>query len=129
MMDFDTIYGGDMNEDFDLQNVGEVDYSAQPNGLENMEINFPGRGTDIDDLYDPHIFQAKNDFIQHAQDYLDADTSYQARMAINHMREATNSENYWEDCKRSAQIEAEKDRIFMDGINAKLAILEKYRKQ
>ena len=44
------------------------------------------------------------------------------------LREDSNSVDYWEDCKRSAMIESKKNDIFLDGINAQLEIIEKYRK-
>lgn len=125
-MDFDTFYEEGMNEDFDWQDGGDVDDSALLNEPHGSGINFMGRG--IDDLYDPHINHANNDFIRHAQDYLDAETSYQVQTAIDRMQEDVHSVEYWDDCKRQAKINAEKDRIVIDGINAQLEIVEKYRK-
>ena len=44
------------------------------------------------------------------------------------MQEDIHSTEYWNNCKRQAEINAEKDRIVIDGIKAQLEIVEKYRK-
>lgn len=121
-MDFNSMTDCD-NTDYTPDN--NIESPVQSYNHDDFNINFMGR---IDDLYDPHIDRAKENFNQHAQDFLDADTQEKAQWAINRMKEDTNSANYWEECKRSAQIEAEKDKIFTDGINARLDIINKYRK-
>lgn len=123
-MDSNIVTDSDnMNMDYIPDNHIESPVSSYDHN--DLNINFMGR---IDDLYNPHINRSYDDFHQHAQDFLDADTQEKAQWAINRMKEDSNSANYWEECKRSAQIEAEKDKIFIDGINAKLDIVNKYRK-
>ena len=39
-----------------------------------------------------------------------------------------NSIDYWEKAKQEALTESKKNDIFIDGVNAKLEIIEKYRK-
>ena len=89
------------------------------------DISFKGH---IDDIYDPEIKNAHNHLVDHTEDLLHAKTADEAQSALNHIKEDRNSADYWEDCKRSAMIESKKNDIFLDGINAQLEIIEKYRK-
>ena len=89
------------------------------------DISFKGH---IDDIYDPEIKNAHNHLVDHTEDLLHAKTADEAQSALTHIKEDRNSADYWEDCKRSAMIESKKNDIFLDGINAQLEIIEKYRK-
>lgn len=89
------------------------------------DISFKGH---IDDIYDPEIKYAHDRLVDHTEDLLHAKNADEAQSALNHIKEDSNSVDYWEDCKRSAMIESKKNDIFLDGINAQLEIIEKYRK-
>lgn len=89
------------------------------------DISFKGH---IDDIYNPEIKYAHDRLVDHTEDLLHAKTVDEAQSALNHIKEDRNSADYWEDCKRSALIESEKNDIFLEGINAQLEIIEKYRK-
>ena len=88
------------------------------------DISFKGH---IDDIYDPEIKYAHDRLVDHTEDLLHAKNADEAQSALNHIKEDSNSVDYWEDCKRSAMIESKKNDIFLDGINAQLEIIEKYR--
>ena len=53
---------------------------------------------------------------------------HEAQSALDYIKAGRNSIDYWEKCKQETLIESEKNEIFIDGINAKLEIIEKYRK-
>jgi hypothetical protein len=89
------------------------------------DISFKGH---IDDIYDPEIKYAHDRLVDHTEDLLHAKNADEAQSALNHIKEDRNSADYWEDCKRSALVESEKNDIFLEGINAQLEIIEKYRK-
>lgn len=89
------------------------------------DISFKGH---IDDIYDPEIKYAHDRLVDHTEDLLHAKNADEAQSALNHIKEDRNSADYWDDCKRSALVESEKNDIFLEGINAQLEIIEKYRK-
>lgn len=89
------------------------------------DISFKGH---IDDIYDPEIKYAHDRLVDHTEDLLHAKNADEAQSALNHIKEDRNSADYWEDCKRSALVESGKNDIFLEGINAQLEIIEKYRK-
>ena len=59
---------------------------------------------------------------------LDKAIVYEAQSALDHIKGDRNSIDYWENAKQEALTESKKNDIFIDGINAKLEIIEKYRK-
>lgn len=89
------------------------------------DISFKGH---IDDIYDPEIKYSHDSLVDHTEDLLHAKNADEAQSALDHIKEDRNSADYWEDCKRSAMIESKKNDIFLEGINAQLEIIEKYRK-
>ena len=104
------------------------EYPTHPSADEDdlsHDICFKGH---IDDIYDPEIKYAHDCLVDHTEDLLHAKNADEAQSALNHIKEDRNSADYWEDCKRSALIESEKNDIFLEGINAQLEIIEKYRK-
>ena len=123
-MDFDySDY--EYSEAFEEQMEG---YSTQWWGGEDglsHDISFKGHS---DYIYEKKKKNAHNHLVDHTEDLLHAKTADEAQSALNHIKEDRNSADYWEDCKRSAMIESKKNDIFLDGINAQLEIIEKYRK-
>lgn len=118
--------------DFDL-----CDYDDMQHTEENMSYSFPGDvvlGNDlsfsghIDDIYNPEINRANDHLVDHTEDLLHAKTEGEIQMAFDHIKDDRHTIEYWEDCKHSALIESKKNDIFLDGINAQLEILEKYKK-
>lgn len=105
---------GDPNIDSPLDNI--------------LSPTFKG-GNHIDDLYDPHIKDVHDSFDRHLEDLNNAKTEFELNQAERNLQNDISSERFWENAKREAEIQAEKDRIFLDDINAKLDIIEKYRKK
>lgn len=120
-MDFDY----EEREDFNEQEEENPLHSSSDEGGSAHDISFRGQ---IDDIYDPEIKNAHGYLVDHTEDLLHAKTADEAQSALNHIKEDRNSADYWEDCKRSAMNESKKNDIFLDGINAQLEIIEKYRK-
>lgn len=121
ILDFDI-------EDMDDNNIvdaGAEDLTScsfsddEPSG---HEISFTGH-----EFYDTEINRANNNLENHAEDLLQARTSAEAQRDLDRIRMDRRSIDYWEGCKRNALIESEKNDIFIDGINAKLEIIERYR--
>ncbi len=120
-MDFDY----EEREDFNEQEEETPLHSSSDEGGSAHDISFRGQ---IDEIYDPKINNAYDRLVKHTEDLLHAETSDDAQLAIKRIREDTHSADYWEDCKRSALNDSEKNEIFLENINAKLEIIEKYRK-
>lgn len=87
-------------------------------------ISFKGH---IDELYDPDINRAHENLVRHTEDLLHADNADDAQLALDQVKQDTRSVNYWEQCKADALIESRKHEAFIEGINAQLDIIEKYR--
>lgn len=120
-MDFDY----EEREDFNEQEEETPLHSSSDEGGSAHDISFRGQ---IDEIYDPKINNAYDRLVKHTEDLLHAETSDDAQLAIKRIREDTHSADYWEDCKRSALNDSEKNEFFLENINAKLEIIEKYRK-
>lgn len=120
-MDFDY----EEREDFNEQEEETPLHSSSDEGGSAHDISFRGQ---IDEIYDPKINNAYDRLVKHTEDLLHAKTSDDAQLAINRIREDKHSADFWEDSKRSALNDSEKNKIFLDGINAQLEIIEKYRK-
>lgn len=120
-MDFDY----EEREDFNEQEEETPLHSSSDEGGSAHDISFRGQ---IDEIYDPKINNAYDRLVKHTEDLLHAETSDDAQLAIKRIREDTHSADYWEDCKRSALNDSKKNEIFLENINAKLEIIEKYRK-
>lgn len=88
-------------------------------------VSFKGH---IDDIYNPEINRAYDDLDKHTEEFLHSRTAEDTQSSLEHIKEDRRSIDYWEDCKREAMIESKKNDIFLDGINAQLEIIEKYRK-
>lgn len=123
-MDFDFSDYEDM-DDFDVQEEENPTHSSFEEDASSHDISFRGH---IDDIYDPEINNAHDHLVNHTEDLLHAKTVDEAQTALDHIKEDRNSADYWEDCKRSALIDSEKNDIFLEGINAQLEIINKYRK-
>lgn len=113
-------------QDENLQSTEEYNsgsFSNEENSGQN--ISFTGH---IDDLYDHEINHANDRLVNHTEDLLHARTQHEAQSALDHIKGDRNSIDYWENAKQEALTESKKNDIFIDGINAKLEIIEKYRK-
>lgn len=99
--------------DVDVDNLGEVSFMG--NSL-------------IDELYDPEICRAESLFKDHENDFYDSKTMKEAETALDRMETDIKRIDYWENCKKEAELQSERREIFINGINAKLDIIEKYRK-
>ena len=124
-MDFDFCDYDDMQDD-SLQNANEfTSHTFSDEEGFGHDISFTGH---IDDFYDSKINSANDNLTDHTEDLLHAKTADEAQSALDRIKNDRRSVDYWEDCKRSALIDSEKNKIFLDGINAKLEIIERYRK-
>lgn len=123
-MDFDYCDYEDSEAFEDQMEEYSTSSLCDEDGLSH-DISFKGH---IDDIYDPEIKYAHDRLVDHTEDLLHAKNADEAQSAFDHIKEDRNSADYWEDCKRSALIESEKNDIFLEGINAQLEIIEKYRK-
>ena len=99
--------------DLDVDNLGEV--------------SFMGKSL-VDELYDPEICRAESLFRDHENDFYDSNTMKEAETALDRMETDIKRIEYWENCKKEAELQSERREIFINGINAKLDIIEKYRK-
>lgn len=138
------IDGGDWDIDNDIPDITEngsmitsVDSYADSTMLaqvylaENInngscQISFCGQ---IDDLYGPSINSAQDDLIHHLEEATNARTTDDLEYHLDKAEEARISEDYWKDAKRSAEIEAEKRDIFIDGINKQWEIMDRYQSE
>ena len=120
-MDFDY----EEMEDFNEQEEENPLHSSSDEGGSAHDISFRGQ---IDDIYDPKINDANDRLVKHTEDLLHAKNSDDAQLAIKRIREDRHSADFWEDSKRSALNDSKKNEIFLEDINAKLEIIEKYRK-
>lgn len=93
---------------------------------DTFEPSFHGN-SHIDELYNPHIQDAQNSFEHHLDDFDKAQSPFEIDRAERNMQDDINREKFWENAKHEAEIQAEKDRIFLDDINAKLDIVDQYR--
>lgn len=124
-MNFDLCDYDDM-QDYDMQKIEEnTSYSFPGDVSPRNDISFTGH---IDEIYNPEINRANDHLVDHTGDLLHAKTEDEIQSALDHIKDDRYAIEYWEDCKRSALIESKKNDIFLDGINAQLEILEKYRK-
>lgn len=105
----------DVNEEVSCEEMSEVGNS----------ISFKGH---IDELYDPDINRAHDNLVQHTEDLLHANNADEAQLALDQVKRDSQSADYWEQCKADALIESRKHDAFIEGINAQLDIIEKYRK-
>lgn len=113
-------------QDNNLQNEAEyMNDSSSYDSLPEQSVCFAGH---IDDIYNPQISRAYDSLNDHTEDLLHSRTVDEAKVSFDHIKEDSQSIDYWEDCKRNAMIESKKKDIFLDGINAQLEIIEKYRK-
>lgn len=113
-------------EDATLGTGSETFSSQSCNSEYTSSPSFCGN-SHIDSLYDPHITDAKEDFVHHLDDYDRADTLSEAENAANAMRQDINSQKYWEDAKHEAEIQSQKNQAFHDYIDGMNDILEKYK--
>ena len=115
----------DMQDD-NLQNDTEyVAHNMSYDSVSGENVSFTGH---IDDIYDPEINRAYDDLNNHTEEFLHSRTDEESQSSLDHIMEDRRSIDYWEDCKHNAMIESKKNNIFLDGINAQLKIIEKYRK-
>lgn len=122
-MFFDDLDG---MQDDNLQNDAEyMTDSSSYDSLPEPSVSFAGH---IDDIYDPQISRAYDSLNNHTEDLLHARTADEAKASLANIKEDSQSIDYWEDCKRNAMVESQKNDIFLDGINAQLEIIKKYRK-
>lgn len=78
----------------------------------------------IDDLYNPHINSANEDYLYHIKEVTQSDSIDGIKHHADKAIEATKSKEYWENCKFNAEIEAEKNDIFLNHINRQWEIME-----
>lgn len=92
----------------------------------SSQISFSGH---IDELYDPSIKTAQDNFAHHLKEAIEAKTTNDFKFHIEHAKEARNSEDFWQDAKHDAELESRKNEIFIDGINKQWEIMDKYQKE
>lgn len=129
VMDFDDMLQNTMYDDSCLDDTNGGMFLT--NGIitpdeYNSQISFGGQ---IDDLYDPSINSAQDDLIHHLEEATNARTTDDLEYHLDKAEEARISEDYWKDAKRSAEIEAEKRDIFIDGINKQWEIMDRYQSE
>lgn len=110
-------FSSSVNDDFEQLST----YEESP-----FATSFHGR-SQLDDLYDPHISKAQDDFVRHFDELNQAETSYEIEHASHEMHRDIESRQYWENAKQSAEIQDQKDQAFKNYINGINDIIEKYK--
>lgn len=125
MFDFDDF---EMN-DFDSPVCGQDDLInlEQPIDCALASPSFKGYGQ-IDELYNPHIVRAEDNFSRHLDDFSHARSQFEIDQAKHALQRDISDHKFWEDAKRAAEIEHQKDQAFLDHIRNVDEILDKYRK-
>jgi len=138
-IEWDDVKIGDeaLNTSEDVSMIDTVDsfvdntMLAQEHWTENInngscQISF---GNHIDDLYDPSINSAQDNYINHIEEATNARTTDELKYHLDKAEDAQNSEKFWKEAKHDAEIEATKHDIFIDGINKQWEIMDKYQKE
>lgn len=125
MFDFDDF---EMN-DFDSPVCGQDDLInlEQPIDCALASPSFKGY-EQIDEIYNPHILRAEDNFSKHLDEFSHAHSQYEFDHAKKAMQRDISDHKFWEDAKRAAEIEHQKDQAFLDHIRNVDEILDKYRK-
>lgn len=128
-----SLDGGDI---YDLPDLNHMDGLNPFSGIESSsmvhspdlnlssssEISFTSH---IDDLYDPNIQRAADDYIHHIEAITDSHNADDIKYHADKALEATHSKEYWEHSKHDAEITSEKDGLFLEHINNQLDIIDK----
>ena len=108
----------------DVPSLGETENESVLGNF--SQISFGGH---IDDLYDPSIKSAQDSLIHHLHEATEARTADDLKFHLEQAESARKSENFWQDAKHDAEIESEKNKIFIDGINKQWEIMDRYQKE
>lgn len=80
----------------------------------------------IDEIYNPHINAAQEDYLEHIQKMTNSDDLYEIKRQAGLAEDTLHSQKYWEQCKFDANIQATKDSLFIENINQQWEIMDKY---
>lgn len=129
----------------------DFDDSCGINGLDNIEPSIDiSRDTDIlqsswcdptndmtspsftghiDDLYDPEINTHRENYLHELEDASNSTNTDDILRHTQNAKSELHSIDYWEQCKKEAQLDADKSAAFIDGINKQWEIADKYSKE
>lgn len=132
IFDFLLNVGDFLGDSFDdYSNLDSSDWADPSDGIDSSgDVSFKGSANSDYSFYDSKIETVSSDIeqnVDYAAKSIERGDISSAESYIKKAHQDNDSLDFWKRAKDEAILQDKKDQIFLDDINAKLDIVEKYR--